>query len=814
MRIVKFIGIILILVILGSIVPYNITRAEGNYSQKFNAYKEMLNRALNLPYLTPELRSRIEKVVNSEPTNIQEAKNLIAEAKNILKDIENLAEERSDVGWKIEEKELSSVITVLTGFAEEVNATDIETLLSEAQALLDKGDVKEAREVLNEALKDIREIRAEASSEAVEESTVATFKSISSNETALEGVVQAISNINMTLNVLNTLKLQFIGMNASEETINTLDRVITTLNSTISILENIVVVVETAGVEERVGNVTEKIAANDVLEETSELRIDIEELLSETVYLEQQLNISLEDIRSVLTDCLNLLNESENLVSAGEVGKGLQILSDAKTQVKNVKEVLDRYEETLENSLKEESALQEYVAKKLGDVKDSYRELLNRSQELYGYALAVNVSQALTILVEVNGTLCNVSIIINETESMVMNGEYDKALNLLNTAEEKLDYVDKLLDKAKKLLQVTSETIKEIVGKISGLRIDLMHLKYKVNESLNGLVLEKALEVIDRLMERLNEAETTVRNGDFQKAGEIITEVKNQINILEECIGEVGDLAGKISDLRGIISELRDKYANNTVVMQMLDEAEQFLNETEILLGEAVEQLNPGLLNEAENLINNVKDIIKSVNEESHGEEYHIGFRIVNSLGNPLSNATIVFNGTEYHDGEATYIVEGVYELSVGEVPEGYALDHWMVMGDIEMQNNTAASAEAVVKGDGEIILVLRKTIVKEFTINFCVEDTYGNTISNATIILNGVGYSNGSLVMLAEGEYSLSTGMIPKGYEFKFWFSEGNIIISDSVSSDTEVIVRGDGVIILVLQANNGEGLGGDSIW
>ena len=800
MRAVKLIGIMLVVLILGGIIPYNLINAEVVQDKKLEAYKEILDRALNLSYLTPDLRNRIKEIINSKPANTQDVQNLIAEAKNILKDIENLVEERSEVGWKIEERKLSSLITILVGFAREMNATDVENLLSKAQAHVNKGDVKEARMILDEALKKINEIRAEASSEAVEKSTISTFEYISSNKTALEGVVKAISNINMTIVVLENLKVRLINVNASQEAINSLERVITTLNSTVGILENIVEVVETAGVEERVGNVTERIATNRVLEEVCELRIDIHGLLNETMYLEQKLNISLGDIQNNLTESLVLLNQSENLVSKGNVGEAIGILSRVKARVKSIEKILDRYEETLEESLGEEGKLEEYVAEKLVDVKEAFQEMLNRSRELCRYASSINSSYTLSILEEANETLNELSNIINETESVIANGDFDEALNLLNTAEEKLDYVDELLDKAKNMLQVVSETIEEMCGKISGLRESLMELENETNESLSGVVLDKALGVIEGLMDQLNEAEYMARNGSIHRAGEILKEVGRQISRLEECIGDMAGLFDEMVGLKENITELRKEYANNTIVLGMLDEAEEFLNQTEAILVDTLENINPELLNEAESLIENVKNIIESILEEYQVGEYHIGFKIVDTFGKPVSNASIIFNDEEYHSGDSTYINEGVYELRVDNIPEGYSFDHWIAIGGVTIDNNTAVSTEAVVNGSGKIVLVLRKMETREFTISIYIKDVYGNIIPNATIIINGTEYSSGEQVKLPTGEYSLSIGTIPKGYKFGFWSQYGGVFIDDPSSMDTEVMVRGEGVIILIL--------------
>jgi len=225
------------------------------------------------------------------------------------------------------------------------------------------------------------------------------------------------------------------------------------------------------------------------------------------------------------------------------------------------------------------------------------------------------------------------------------------------------------------------------------------------------------------------------------------------------------------------------------------------LNQTRSMCITAIINVNVNVLKNIEKVIENIKSMLESLTENNK-----IMFMAVDTMGRPVWNATIVFGGEEYYSGEVVFKPNGTYTLETGVIPNGYTFAYWKAKGDIEIDDYTSNSTNATIYGDCMIMMVLNKTVSKEYTINFYVKDTEGNIIENATIIFNGTEYYSGNSTEVPIGKYSLEAGVIPDGYKFSHWMGMGKVIIKNPMSKETTAIIRGDGSITMVLSKEVGK--------
>lgn len=796
MKDAKVVGITLILLIIIGILPINIVGAEEQPIEVVDFYKIILSRTLDIPNLPPELKEKIDNLLKLEPKTTEEATGFIQQVQSILKEVEKVVEEKGDVGKAVEQKKLTLVIITLINIAQEVNATTLVEVLTNALEMANKGDVKGAKNLLSKALKGIEEIKARRCSEAVERSAVKAFEHIPANETAVNAIMRAISNINTTIEILKALKEKLIQTNASTTAIEALERVVSTLNSTTEILKSVAKIVQTAGAERKVENVTKTVAIKRILSEVEDLRENIDELLNKTVVLEQQLNVTLSDIKDILSEALTLLNETETLANAGNIGEAVRVLAHVKSLVKKVEKLLEEYEDELEDELRKKGELKEYVIEKLEELNETYIELLYRYENIYRNAVEINATEAINILIEVNVTLNEISNIIIEIQVKIENEAYEEAITLINEAKDKLKTVGKLLNKVEHILSTVLETVNEILDTINELRDELEDLKEEVEESLTDELLKAALEKINEFMNYLDKAEELAENGNVDEAGKIIKEVREEIKQLSKCIDKVSDLLDEIEDLREEVNKLREEYRDNEEIQRKLDEAEKLLEEAVSALKEAIEKVSMEPIGKAKKILMEVQHILKKIEEK-----VLVKFEVVDTEGKMVPHATIIFDDDEYHGGQVTHIVIGTYTLEVGEIPDRYVFDHWKAEGDAEIKDVTSPTTEVTVLGECKIILVLKEKPVEEkYVITFYIKDVNGNPITDASIIFNDKECRYGETIEVIKGEYSLKAGEIPEGYDFEIWVSEGNIIIMKPRDRETRVTVNGNGTITMVL--------------
>lgn len=93
-------------------------------------------------------------------------------------------------------------------------------------------------------------------------------------------------------------------------------------------------------------------------------------------------------------------------------------------------------------------------------------------------------------------------------------------------------------------------------------------------------------------------------------------------------------------------------------------------------------------------------------------ESYTISFHVKDTQGNIVSEATLVFNGVEYHHEEKIGAQAGTYPLSIGAIPSGYKFSNWSTSGDISIENPSASSTPVIVNGNGSITMILNRMVI------------------------------------------------------------------------------------------------------
>ncbi len=182
-------------------------------------------------------------------------------------------------------------------------------------------------------------------------------------------------------------------------------------------------------------------------------------------------------------------------------------------------------------------------------------------------------------------------------------------------------------------------------------------------------------------------------------------------------------------------------------------------------------------------------------------ETYKIIFHIKDEFGEPVKNAIIMFNDKEYHNGDSTLKHIGEYLITVGNVSSEYTFSHWEFKDNVTIIDVNSRSTTVYVNGSGDITLVLSEKTTENATIKFYIVDKDGNIVSNASIEFNGKIFYNGANITVSAGVYVIKTDIIPSGYIFSHWKTEGNVKIDSSNSPVTKISISGNCTITLVIE-------------
>ena len=169
----------------------------------------------------------------------------------------------------------------------------------------------------------------------------------------------------------------------------------------------------------------------------------------------------------------------------------------------------------------------------------------------------------------------------------------------------------------------------------------------------------------------------------------------------------------------------------------------------------------------------------------SKSASYHIEYRLIIEAGS--GGTTDPEPRTYWYDRETSKNVQAV-------PGNGYKFNYWLLDGSRDYRNPIPVKMDS----PHNLKAVFTK---KNYAIVFYIKDESGNTISSATLVFDGVSYSHGDLAQKPMGSYSLRTGTIPNGYEFKQWETSGSVSIASPTSTSTTATVSGSGSITMRLK-------------
>jgi hypothetical protein len=806
----RVLGLTLVLILLIGYLPLSNIFVSGQVSVdvEVEVYKEILIRTLRVPNLDPEIRNRIEVLIERDITTPEDAMSFVREARAILDDVRRFVEVSVDVGIDVERSKLISIVDSYIELARDVNNMELVDKLSDALELLKEGNIEEARNILMECRGPIKEIRAMRSADAVERAVMMSLRHIPLNETAYEAIHMAMSNIDVTIEVLVDVLETLIEVNASEDAINAVNMAIEMLNRTNSILWSVSEVVKMAGMEGRVGNITVKVVVERLSDEVLDLREEIDGLYLEIEAIETELNVSLDDVRDVINNASILLDEAESALETGDYATAMRLVAHVRVLVEVADELLDEFEDEMESHAMMMGKMKRYVRDKYEDVMDEYIDLLGRFESLYNVSVEFNISLALDILVDTNKTLVDISISLEKVGELIDEGDYSGALELIREISIMVRSADEALDYVEDITGAVMETVGELYWELNDLKDILMSMEEMVGESLNGSLYDAAMEKISILWEAIDNASRCLMKGDFGKAGKLLRDIRVMVDGLREVVVEVIVIVDDVNDMMRVIDELRIMFSGIVEIQNSLDEAEMLLNNSITILVDALVEINIDILVDARDMVSVAHQIIVSI-QEMVGNKYMVRFLVVDTDNRPVPMATILLDDKEYHGGEATMVGEGVYNLSVGTIPDGYRFVEWVVEGDATVENVSSPETTVSISGDATIILVLEKTAPSqaEYTITFYIRDVNGDIVANATIFFGGAEYGDGDSITVVSGNYSLAIGYIPEGYIFAGWRIEGQASIMNPNSGETIIYIYGDVSITLVLRKRGGWG-------
>ncbi len=797
MRMVKLASIALLTLMILSMIPVNAVYPEDKDHAILSMYKKLLERALEIPNLPDNIRNKIVNILNTSPASPEDEAKLIRESIEVLHEVEVYVEVNLNISEFIEVGRLSYTADVLSKYAEVYNRSEIIQELKHVDELIKKGEVEAAKKRLMNITSHIESIKVEKASKLVKEFIMHIFGEVYYNETPADALARVLSNINNTIQVLHTVKLRLITVNASEEAVEAIEEAMKTLHDVYDIIENVIVVVKDTHLYNRVGNITRDLTGRSIGRRIKEIRIRIEILLNESIYIEENLNITLGHIKNILYNASSILDQVEDYLDSGDYLNALELVSKVESIVDRIEEEIKEY---TVKYLEYSGYNREYVLEKYIKLYRHFEVLLKESNKLYNVSLELNSIEALNILIEVNITLNNISRIFIKVSVAINNSEYRYACQLLDETEELIEYVESMLGEVKNILDAREAASKELLEEVNELRSILIELNESVSAVFPGKLINITISKLIELNNTLSEAEEFILSGDISKASELIQTVKVSIEKLGKCIDESTKLALILDEFKDEIKELREEYKDVKFIQELLDKAEEMIDEAIDIICRCIKEVNYEILKEVYSIIKKISEIIDRIS----GVEINvINFEVLDENNIPVLNASIVFNGTVYYTGESTKCLDGKYIIEVGSIPPNYIFDRWEAIGDIEVHEPRSNATTADIHGDGIIIMRLRKPVSTGnlYRIEFHVIDSLGESVSNASILFNGSEYYSGDHVKVPEGNYTISVGSIPEGYAFLKWVSIGFIDIEDENSNETIAHVYGDGVITLVLK-------------
>jgi len=144
----------------------------------------------------------------------------------------------------------------------------------------------------------------------------------------------------------------------------------------------------------------------------------------------------------------------------------------------------------------------------------------------------------------------------------------------------------------------------------------------------------------------------------------------------------------------------------------------------------------------------------------------------------PSTIGNITFKGETYTYDETDTFPYGTSGLAYANAPVGWAFDHWVATGNVQISSTTANPTTVTVLCGGNLTAVFKQIqcVVKFYT----APSTVGN------ITFKGVTYTYGQLATFPYGTSGLVTANAPEGWIFDHWTTVGNVQVSSTTANPT----------------------------
>jgi len=165
----------------------------------------------------------------------------------------------------------------------------------------------------------------------------------------------------------------------------------------------------------------------------------------------------------------------------------------------------------------------------------------------------------------------------------------------------------------------------------------------------------------------------------------------------------------------------------------------------------------------------------------------------------PSTIGNITFEGVTYTNGQSDTFPYGTSGLAYANAPTGWAFDHWITMGNVQVSNTTANPTTFTIKCGGNLTAVFKQVQ--------CLVKFYTDPCSVGNITFKGVTYTCGQSDTFPYGTSGLATANAPAGWVFDHWVTVGNVEVSSTTSNPTTFTIRCGGELTAVfIQRGTGD--------
>jgi len=165
----------------------------------------------------------------------------------------------------------------------------------------------------------------------------------------------------------------------------------------------------------------------------------------------------------------------------------------------------------------------------------------------------------------------------------------------------------------------------------------------------------------------------------------------------------------------------------------------------------------------------------------------------------PSTIGNITFKGDTYTNGQSDTFPYGTSGLAYANAPTGWAFDHWITMGNVQVSNTTANPTTFTIKCGGNLTALFKQVQ--------CLVKFYTDPCSVGNITFKGVTYTCGQSDTFPYGTSGLATANAPAGWVFDHWVTVGNVEVSSTTSNPTTFTIRCGGELTAVfIQRGTGD--------